>query len=183
MILAMGRDALFCIALFFEVLAALDILQTAFALKLHEAFEPLFDFYRLRALPVLAFGARLYPGTAPAWFPSAYFLAAVFFFLFCIRQAYSASEPYAKREAIQTERPTPVEAIIDAMLPAVLCACGAVAAAATLLPLLTPLLGLWIAAHTAMGRPCWFEVSRSFYLNIFLLTAIVLCVYLWAPGR
>lgn len=181
MIVALISDAFFFLALFFEALAALDLLQAASAIALPEGFEPIFEFYHARALPIIAVGARLYPATTPAWFPDAYVIALVFFFLFFIKQAYRAAEPYPETgKTRKAERFSPADAAIDAMLPSLMCAIGAVIAAATLLPLLTPLPAAWLASRTLAGRSSWFELSRSYYVNIFLLAAIVSSVYLWA---
>jgi hypothetical protein len=183
MIIAVASDAVFFTALFFEALAVLTILHAAHAIEIQEAFEPILAFYHDRALPVIALGARLLPGNQPPWFASAYVISAVLFYLFFIEQARRAMAPFPLLAPDPSgDKPTPVETALDEILPVGVCALGAFMLAATLLPVATVPLALWIGARGLQGNPTWFNVSRGYYVNLLILGAFVFLALAW-PGR
>ncbi len=167
MLRVLAADAVFIAALFVEALASLSLLQSVQAVALREEFEPVLRFYHAKLVPVLAAGANVVWRPAPQWFLDASVLGAILFFLFFIAQARKAMAPY---ETMQS--PTRIEAIIDWVLPAVFCAAGALVLGPTLLPLLTLPAALLLGAIRLAGRPCRFELSRSYYVNLLCLGAI-----------
>ncbi|MBI4723694.1 MAG: hypothetical protein HY765_01340 [Rhodomicrobium sp.] len=173
--MALAADAVFSAAVFFEILAALSILQLEYGTALREEFAPVLAFYRQQAVPILASGARFAYANAPQWFQDASILAAVLFFLFFIAQARKAMAPY---EDVCPPRgvngvPSRIETAIDWLLPAAICSLGAFLIAPTLLPFLTLPAALVLAMRRLGGKPCWFEVSRSYYVNLLILAAVV----------
>ncbi len=177
MLMAVFGDAIFCGALFFETLAVLSFIQSAYPLELREVFRPLLSFYHEQTSPLAAFGANFFSGM-PVWFADASIIGAVFFFLFCIRQARRAMAPYDDDSAplAATSQVTYLEAAIDQLLPPVVCALAAAALAPTLLPFLTPPIALWLLLKRLLRKPAWFEVSPSYYVNIVLLAAITAAI-------
>ncbi len=176
MLFALSADAVFCAAVFFETLAALSILHTASAVPLREELEPILTFYHQKAMPLIAFGANIVPFQVPAWFADATVIASVLFFLFFIAQARRAAAPYdADRQAgaLDGAMPTRVEAAIDWALPTLACAVGAFVSALTLLPFLTVPIALWLAARRTSRQPSWFQVSRSYYVNVAAVSTAV----------
>ena len=61
------------------------------------------------------------------------------------------------------------DALIDWLLPAALCALAALVLAPTLLALLTLPAAAFLGFRKLAGQPSWFELSRSYYLNILFL--------------
>ncbi len=169
MLRALVADAIFIAALLLELVAVLSMLQSGHAIVPLEEFEPVLAFYRDRALPVLGAPANLVWKGAPEWSADASILAGIFFFLFFIAQARNAMAPF---EAAACHRTADrIEALIDWALPAAFCAGGALVLAPTLLPLLTVPAALILAAARLAGRTCWFEISRSYYVNLLCLGA------------
>ncbi len=167
MLKALAADAAFIAALFIEALASLSLLQSVHAIALREEFEPLLGFYRSQAAPALVPGTNVVWHLAPQWFADVSVLAAVLFFLFFIAQARRAMAPYNP-----SGRVTAIEAAVDWVLPAVFCAAGALVLGPTLLPLLTLPAAFLVWALQLAGKPCWFELSRSYYFNLLCLGAI-----------
>ncbi len=168
MLRALTADAIFIAALFIEILAALSLLQAGQAAVLREAFEPVLAFYRTGVVPVLGYGANAVWPSPPQWFADASILAAILFFLFFIAQARKAMAPY--------ENPPsqgPIEAALDWALPAAFCAIGALVSGPTLLPFLTLPAALFLGIGKLAARPCWFELSRSYYFNLLCLAAVL----------
>jgi hypothetical protein len=178
MLKALAEDAIFTITVFLETLAALSIFQQAGAIQFREELAPVLFFYREHALPVIAFAANLLPVNTPPWFADAYVIAAVLFFLFFIEQARRGMAPYDDLPPNFTGRDLkPVEIAIDAILPAAACAIGAFVSAVTLLPFLTLPVALWLGARKLLGKPSWFGVRRSYYVNAVVVAAATAAVY------
>jgi hypothetical protein len=172
MLKELAEDAIFVVTVFFEVLASLSIMQDTGAILFGGEPGPVLLFYREHALPVLAFGARLFPVMDVPWFADAYLIAEVLFFLFFIGQARRALAPYDDISARgRAEKVGTVEAVIDAALPVAFCAIGAILVAITLLPFLTLPAALWLAARRLLKTPCWFAVGRSYYVNAVLVAS------------
>ncbi len=178
MLMAIVADAIFCAALFFETLALLSILQSVYGLQLGEVFAPIMSFYHAKTAPFVAFGASLFAGKAPIWFADAAIIAAVLFFSFFIAQARRAMAPYDDYGpyAPSREARTLLEGAIDLILPAAVCAIGAAVFAPTLLPYLTLPIALLLLSKKLLGKPSWFEVSPSYYVNVVLLAAIAAAI-------
>jgi hypothetical protein len=176
---ALAADAIFCAAVFFEIIAALSILDRAHAIQLREELDPIFAFYHAHAEPVAAWGTNLIPARISPWYADAYIIAAVFFFLFFIAQARKAMAPYDDKSLTRpaATEPSRVETAVDTVLPPVFCAIGAFLSAVTLLPLLTLPAALWLLGRRILGWPGWFEVSRSYYLNILVLIAAIAVMF------
>ncbi len=174
MLMALMADAIFIAAVFFEILATLSILQAWFAFPMREVFEPMLGFYRGQALPFLSPGTRLVYAGAPQWFVDASIFSAVFFFLFFIAQARRGMAPYSSEcpPATVLRKRSRAEAAVDWALPPALCALGSVLLAPTLLPLLTLPAALVLGLSRLAGKPSWFAVSRSYYVNILVLGAV-----------
>ena len=168
MLRGLTADAIFIAALFIEILAALSVLQSSHAAVFREEFEPILTAYRNGVVPVLGYGARVAWHSAPQWYVDASIIAAILFFLFFIAQARAAMAPYEGPASRAYS-----EAAIDWALPAVFCALGALAAGPTLLPILTVPAGLYLGLLKLLGRPCWFELSRSYTFNLLCLGAAV----------
>jgi hypothetical protein len=176
MLRAVSSDAFFIVAVFFETLAALSLLQSVQAIALPEAFEPVLAFYRTGALPFLAPGAAFFAASAPKWLPDASIIASVFFFLFFIKQARRAMAPYGDGDLIEdlgSDAPDRSEAFVDWVLPPAACAAGAILTAPTMLPFLTLPTALFLTARRLAGFSSWFDLSRSFYVNLLCLGAAV----------
>jgi hypothetical protein len=170
MLTAMLSDALFIGAVFFEALAALSILRSVQALALPEALEPVLTFYRDKAMPILAPGTPLVWGSSPGWQADASVVAAVFFFQFFILQARRAMAPYDSARPIYKRKPQErTEALIDWALPGAACAAGALIAGPILAPLLTVPVAIILELRRLAGCPSWFQVSKSYYLNLLCL--------------
>jgi hypothetical protein len=168
MLRALMADAIFIAALFIETLAALSLLESSHAAAFREAFEPIFASYRTGLAPLLGYGARVAWHSAPQWYIDASILARILFFFFFIAQTRKAMAPY--------EEPSPPamsEAAVDWALPVGLCALGALFAGPTLLPFLTVPAAFYLGLEKLMGRPCWFELSRSYTFNLLWLGAAV----------
>ncbi len=176
MLRAIFADAVFCTALFVESLALLSIFEAVVGLDLREEFTPIMNSYHAKTAPLSAIGSSIFAGKPPTWFADVVLIAAVFFFLFFIRQARSAMAPYDDPEAPPAEA-TGIEAAIDFLLPTAICAIGAAFTAPTLLPFLTLPIGLWLLIKRAFGKPSWFEVSVSYYANVVLLAAIATTIF------
>jgi hypothetical protein len=171
---ALAADALFCIAVLIETLAALSLLKAAKAITLREELEPMLAFYNLHIMPVLGFGANLLPVRVAGWYPDAAVIAIFIFFFFFIAQARAAMAPFASESGPSPKSddvPTPVEAAVDAALPVAACAIGAFLCAPTLLPLLTPPVALWLLGRSLAGHPSWFVISRGYYVNALAVIA------------
>ncbi|MGO9546665.1 MAG: hypothetical protein ACLPPF_17950 [Rhodomicrobium sp.] len=175
MLRALAGDAIFIAAVFIEILAALSVLQSVNAIVLREEFEPVLAYYRSHAVPLLAPGAGLFWASPPQWYWGVTLLGGVLFFLFFIAQARKAMAPYEERQGRESGVVSRIEALIDWVLPAAFCALGAAVLAPTLLPLLTLPAALFLSFRELTGRPVWFELSRSYYVNI-------LCVGVGAAG-
>ncbi|MFZ1108335.1 MAG: hypothetical protein WAN43_08320 [Rhodomicrobium sp.] len=174
MLMAIVSDTLFFAAFFVESLALISIFQAAYALPLNDALIPVMRAYHVKTAPVSAFGASLF--AAPPWYADAAIIAAVLFFSFFIAQARNAMAPYGDGHgaAYETAR---IEAAIDLILPAAFCAIGAVVTAPALLPFLTPPIALWLLIKRAAGKPSWFEVSPSYYVNLALLGGVAAAIF------
>ncbi len=162
MLAALMADAVSIAAIFAEVLAALSILQSVQAIALREEFVPVLAFYRGQAVPYLAPGAQLFLRPAPPWYADACIFAAVLFFFFFIAQARNAMSPLGGTASGGTR----AEALIDWLLPAALCALAAIVLAPTLLALLTLPAAAFLGFRKLAGRPSWFELSSSYWVNI-----------------
>jgi hypothetical protein len=179
MLRALLADAIFIAAVLVETIAALSLFHSAQAIVLREEFEPVLSVYREQALPFLAAGANLVWPSRPQWFADASLLAGIFFFLFFIAQARNAMAPLDEALVPRLGKygdASRAERLIDWLLPAALCALGALVLAPTLLPFLTFPLALLLGVRRLFGRPSWFEVSRSYYLNLLCLGAALLGV-------
>jgi hypothetical protein len=168
MLRALVADAAFIASLFVEVLASLSLLQSAGVIALREEFAPLLASYNAKLVPVLAAGANVVWHPAPQWFMDATVLSTILFFLFFIAQARKAMAPYEPAEKL-----TNIEAAVDWLLPVIFCAVGALIPGPTLLPFLTLPAALFLGARRLAGRPSRFELSRSYYVNLLCLGAIL----------
>jgi hypothetical protein len=177
MLRAIFADAVFCAALFVESLAVLSILNAVAGGDLREEFTPIMNSYHAKTAPLAAIGASLFAGKPPAWFADAVLIAAVLFFLFFIAQSRNAMAPYDDPQGTPTAEARGLEAAIDYLLPAGVCTIGAVVTAPALLPFLTLPVALWLLLKRLFGKPSWFKVSPSYYVNIALLTAIAAAIY------
>ncbi len=167
MLRALTADAVFIAAVFFEVLAGLSILQSIDAAAVREELEPVLALYRAQAVPILALAARLFWARAPQWFLDAAVLAAVLFFLFFIAQARNAMAPLgAAGSSGAAPKAHLAEAAIDWLLPVLACGLGAILLAPALLAFLTLPASAVLGLRKLIGRPCWFELSRAYYVNL-----------------
>ncbi|MGO9173179.1 MAG: hypothetical protein ACLP7P_14615 [Rhodomicrobium sp.] len=178
MLRALAADAIFIAAVLIEVLAALSMLQSGQLIVLREAFEPVLAYYRTEAVPFLAPGANIVWPAAPQWFADASILSAVLFFLFFIAQARNATAPHREAHSPGHDNgPSDrVEAVIDWALPVAMCGLGALLLAPTLLPVLTLPAALLLGAKKLAGSPSWFEVSRSYYVNVLCITVAIAAI-------
>jgi hypothetical protein len=168
MLRALVADAAFIVALFVEALASLSLLQFAGVVVLREEFAPLLASYNASLAPFLAAGAGVVWHPAPQWFVDATVLSAILFFLFVIAQARKAMAPYEPVEKL-----TNIEAAIDWLLPVMFCAAGALVFGPTLLPFLTLPAALFLGAKRLAGRPSRFQISRSYFVNLLCLGAVL----------
>jgi hypothetical protein len=174
MLTAMLSDALFIGAVFFEALAVLSVLRSWQAMALPEALEPVLMFYREKAIPILAPGTPLVWGASPGWLADASVIAAVFFFQFFILQARRAMAPHGYEGSIYNRKPSErIETLIDWALPGAACAAGALITAPILAPFLTVPAAIILEARRLAGFPSWFQVSKSYYLNLFCLAVLL----------
>lgn len=181
MVWSIVADGIFACAVLIETLAALSMARLFFQIAPREELDPILAFFHDRILPVLTLPADLIPGTLPPWFADAYAIGVALFFLFFIAQARKAAAPHEVLEELDASPPrlSPLETVLDAAIPAIFCGLGAILFSLTLLPLLTPLAALWLLARKLTGKPSWFEVSRSYYVNLLLvlgLTVLLLCL-------
>jgi hypothetical protein len=167
--MAIVTDAIFLAAFFTESLAVLSIVQAFHGLALNDTLIPVMRFYREATGPFAASTASLFG--APSWFADAAIIAAVMFFSFFIAQARNAMAPYDDGDGA-SYKTTRIDAVIDLILPAAFCAMGAALMAPTLLPFLTVPVALWLLIMRLEGKPSWFEVSPSYYMNLALLAAV-----------
>ncbi len=177
MLRALFADAVFCAALFVESLAVLSILHAVAGVDLREEFTPILNSYHAKTAPLAAIGGGLFAGKPSAWFADGVLIAGVLFFLFFIAQARNAMAPYDDPEATPIAEAKGVEAAIDYLLPAIVCAIGAVVSAPALLPFLTLPVALWLLLKRLFGKPSWFKVSPSYYVNIVLLAAVAAAIF------
>ena len=173
-------DAVFCAALFVESLAVLSILQAVTGLELREEFTPIMNSYHAKTVALSAIGGSLFAGKPPLWFADAVLIAAVLFFLFFIAQARNAMAPYDDPEGAAPDEARGFEAAIDFFLPAAICVIGAAVTAPSLLPFLTLPIALWLLLKRLFGKPSWFKVSASYYVNIALLAGMAAAILSWA---
>jgi hypothetical protein len=179
MLMAIVADAVFCAAFFAETLALISIFQAAYGIELNDALVPVMRAYHDKTAALAAFGSVLFAGKPPAWFAGAVIIAAVLFFSFFIRQARNAMAPYddGGGKAYATAR---LDTAIDFILPAAICAIGAGLTAPTLLPFLTLPFALLLILKRLAGRPSWFEVSPSYYVNLALLAGVAAAIFVLA---
>ena len=180
MLKAIFADELFCAALFVESLALLSIFQAMSGLELAEEFTPIMNSYHAKTAPFSAIGSALFASKPPAWYADALLIGAVLFFSFFIAQARAAMAPYDDPEGSPPVEARGLEAAIDFFLPAAICALGAAVTAPTLLPFLTLPVALWLLLKRVFGKPSWFKVSPSYYVNIVLLAAVAIAIFAWA---
>jgi hypothetical protein len=173
MLMAIVADAVFCAAVFAETLALISIFQTAYGLQLNEAFIPVMRAYHEKMAPLAGLGENF---GAPAWTGDASLIAAAMFFSFFIAQARNAMAPYDDGQG-PLYKPARLEAAIDFILPASLCAIGAALTAPTLLPFLTLPVALWLLLKRLTGKPGWFEVSPSYYVNAVFLAGVAASLF------
>ena len=146
-------------------------------LELPEEFTPIMNSYHAKTAPFAAIGSAFFASKPPAWYADAVLIAAVLFFQFFIAQARNAMAPYDDPQAGPISEARGLEAAIDFILPAFVCVIGAVITAPTLLPFLTLPVALWLLLKRAFGKPSWFKVSTSYYVNIVLLAAIAAAIF------
>ncbi len=177
MLRSIFADAVFCAALFVESLALLSIFQAVAGVELRDEFTPILTSYHAKTAPVSLIGASLFAGKPPAWYADALMIAAVLFFQFFIAQARNAMAPYDEPGARPIPEAKGVDAAIDFILPTAVCAVGAAITAPMLLPYLTLPVGLWLLLKRLFGKPSWFKVSASYYVNILVLAAIATAIF------
>jgi hypothetical protein len=177
MLTVLSADAIFIVAVLAEIVAALSLLESSHAIVLREELEPVLAVYRGQALPFLTAGTNAVWPSRPQWFADASLIASVLFFWFFIAQVRNAMAPFDEACAPRfpkDEEPSRAERLADWAMPVVLCAFGALALAPTLLPFLTLPAALLLGASGLLGHPSWFEVSRSYYVNLVCLGGAVL---------
>ncbi|WKW52182.1 hypothetical protein [Rhodomicrobium lacus] len=172
MLRAIAADAVFCAALLVESLAVLSILESTFGLAFGELSMPILKAWRAATEPFVGFGAAVFSSKPPGWVVDAAAISGVLFFLFFIRQARNAIAPFEDGTYPPGAVVTRYDALIDDAIPTVLCALGAVVFAPTLLPLLTLPVALWLLAKKQFGRPAWFAVSVTYYVNVAALACL-----------
>ncbi len=177
MLRSIFADAVFFAALFVESLALLSIFQAVAGVELRDEFTPILSSYHEKTATVSLIGASLFAGKPPTWYADALIIAAVLFFQFFIAQARDAMAPYDEPAALPLPEARGVDAAIDFLLPTAVCAVGAAITAPMLLPFLTLPIGLWLLLKRLFGKPSWFKVSASYYVNILLLAAIAAAVF------
>jgi hypothetical protein len=180
MLMALSADAIFIAAVLAEIVAALSLLESSHAIVLREELEPVLDVYRAQALPFLTAGTNAVWPSRPHWFADASLIASVLFFLFFIAQARNAMAPFDEALAPRfpkDEKASRAERLADWALPIVLCALGALVLAPTLLPFLTLPAALLLGARRLLWHPSWFEVSRSYYVNLLCLGGALLGIF------
>jgi len=177
MLRAIAADAVFCAALLVESLAVLSILEGTFGLAFGELSMPILKAWRAATEPFVGFGAAVFSSKPPGWVVDAAAISGVLFFLFFIRQARNAIAPFEDGTYPPGAVVTRYDALIDDAIPTVLCALGAVVFAPTLLPLLTLPVALWLLLKRLAGKPSWFEVSPSYYVNLLLLAGIAAAIF------
>ncbi len=180
MLRAIIADAIFCAALFVESLAVLSMLQAVAGFELREEFTPILNAYHARTAPFAVLGGSLFAAKPPLWYADAVLIAAVLFFLFFIAQARNATAPYDDPGLPPAAADTRLEMAIDFLLPVVVCLIGALVTAPALLPFLTLPVALWLLLKRLFGRPSWFKVSPSYYVNVVLLGTLVAAIVAWA---
>ncbi|SRR5579883_692780 len=173
MLAALVADAVFIAAVLLETVGMLSLLAGAYSVRLPEEFDPILASYHANVTPVLSEAAIFVPGKTPHWFADAYLIAAILFFLFFIKQARRAMSPYDEEFASSTQPAGRVERIIDWVVPPLVCALGALLSAATLLPFLTLPAALWLAMQKFFGKPSWFKLSASYYVNLLAVIGLV----------
>jgi hypothetical protein len=177
MLRAIFADAVFCAALFVESLALLSIFQAVAGLELREEFTPILNSYHAKTAPLSVIGRSLFAGRPPDWYADAALIGVILFFLFFIAQARNAMAPYDDTWGSPIPEAKGVEAAIDFFLPIAVCAIGAAITAPTLLPFLTLPVALWLLAKRLFGKPSWFKVSTSYYVNIVLLATVAAAIF------
>jgi hypothetical protein len=177
MLRALSADAIFIAAVLAEIIAALSLLQSVHAIILREEFEPVLAVYRAQVLPFLAVGANAVWPAQPQWFADASLIAGVLFFLFFIAQTRNAMAPldeaFAQRVGKDRDA-SRAEGLIDWALPVVFCIVGALVFAPAQLPFLTLPAALFLGVRRLLGFSSWFEVSRSYYVNLLCLATVLL---------
>jgi len=174
MLIGIVADAIFLAAFFVETLALLSMAQALYGWTWNGALVPVMRFYGETTSPLAAFEAGFFAG--PAWLADAAIIAAVLFFSFFIAQARNAMAPYDNGDGA-CYKPTRLEAAIDLVLPAGICAIGAGLTAPTLLPILPLPVALWLLVKRLAGKPSWFEVSPSYYVNLALLAGVAAAIF------
>jgi hypothetical protein len=162
MIRGMTGDAIFIMAVFFENLAALSLLERFKAIVMPEAFSPVMALYHTKILPLLVPLAQLIKDETPAWLSDAALIASVLFFHFFIGQTRQAMAPF-EGEGEARDR---AEALIDWLLPIAACAIAAIATGPLLLPLLTLPAALALSALRLSGSRPRFKVPSGYYANL-----------------
>ncbi len=169
-------DALLGLTVFVETLAAISLLQSLSEMPLREELDPILTFYKSSILPVAAAPAHLV--SVSGWFMDAYVLSLPLCFLFFLRQANIAMAPYGDFLPVSSphDNVTRSEARLDAVLPVIFCGLGAALTSLTLLPLLTPVAAIWLLYCKRRGTPSWFEVSRLYYVNLYLVMILTVLI-------
>jgi hypothetical protein len=177
MLRALLADAIFIAAVFIETIAGLSLLQSGHTIVLREELDPVLSVYREQAIPFLAAGANVVWPARPQWFADASLLAGIFFFLFFIAQTRNGMAPYEEAFPArlgQNGVKSRAERLLDWGLPVVFCLIGALVLAPTLLPFLTVPAAFFLGVRTLLGLPSWFEISRSYYINLLCLAGALL---------
>jgi hypothetical protein len=179
MLRALSADAIFIAAVLAEIIAALSLLQSVHAIVLREELEPVLAVYRAQALPFLAVGANAVWPARPQWFADANLISGVLFFLFFIAQTRNAMAPLDQAFAPRVGKDrdsSRAESLADWALPIVFCGLGALVFAPALLALLTLPAALFLGVRRLLGLPSWFEVSRSYYVNLLCLGTVLVSI-------
>lgn len=173
MLKALATDAFFIAAVFFETFAALSIAESTNLVVLREEFEPILAFYRGHVAPILAAGTHLVYAHPPQWYVDASVLSVFLFFLFFLSQTRSAMAPYEDPSVpgLSVSAPRAHEALIDWLLPPIVCAIGALILAPTLLPFLTLPAALVLASGRFEAKICWFHFPRGYFPNFIMTVA------------
>lgn len=171
------KDGLFTALVLLETLALLNIFRVKFAWPLRGELEPVLAFYETSIAPITSFPAHFIFAAARDWYGDAYFVSAVVGFLFFIRQARRAVAPHeaddGRGEDGRGEDGRGVlESGIDRAFAFAVAGIAAAALSFALLPLLTPLIAVWLGLAKLAGRPSWYQISRSYFWNLLFVTAL-----------
>ncbi len=167
-------DSLFLVAVTIETCAVLSMFRDLVGVRLRPEFDPILGFYQETIVAALASVTQIVAAGLPVWYLDAYVISVVLFYLFFISQFRWAMTPHEISVAASDEKRDRVEMAVDGALPAIACGFGATILSFTLLPLLTPVLAVGLYLRRLMGYTSWFDVTRTYYINLAIVAALSL---------